>query len=271
MFTPVSLVTVSYNSAEVLTACWSGDLPGVEWIVVDNNSADDTVAVARSLGAKVIGLPRNVGFSGANNIGAGQATGNTLIFCNPDVTVTQEGVAKLVEFAQARECLVAPQLVNEDGSLQENGRGAPYPYRKARHLLLRGSPSEEDSYSRLARGDEVIPVVWVMGAAVAVQRKIFERIGGWDDSYFIYYEDADLCLRAWDLGIPTYVDGSVRWRHGWARETARGLSWRAWKHEFASAARFYLTHRYCLIPIGRRGRRMRARDRDIAPAASPRP
>ena len=78
-----------------------------------------------------------------------------------------------------------------------------------------------------------------MGAAVAMSRGTFDRIGGWNDEYFVYYEDAEIRLRALESGISTYVDGDVNWQHGWARETSRGFSMAAWKREFASAVKFY--------------------------------
>ena len=255
-----SIITVTYNSASVLREFWReyGHSLG-EWIVVDNASSDDSVDVARELGARVIAMSDNVGFSRANNRGVQEATGDVLIFCNPDIRVTREGIEQLADQASAEDVIVAPQLLNADGTLQENGRGAPYPHRKVLHMLG-GQATQEDRYSRLARGAELVPVVWVMGAALAMSRNTFTRIGGWDESYFIYYEDADICLRALHDGVQTYVDGNTRWTHGWARETARGLSWRAWRHEVSSASRFYLSHLYLLIPIGRRARRTRSAD-----------
>ena len=92
----VSLVTVTFNSAATLRHFWA-DWPreACEWIVVDNCSTDDSVAVAESLGACVLRLSENVGFSAANNVGARMATGDVLGFLNPDVTATCAGVERL--------------------------------------------------------------------------------------------------------------------------------------------------------------------------------
>jgi N-acetylglucosaminyl-diphospho-decaprenol L-rhamnosyltransferase len=247
----VGLITVSYNSARDLERFWAGRPFGpYRWTVVDNHSSDDSRQVARRLGAQVVALGTNRGFSAANNVGAAAMDCDVLIFCNPDVTVTPDGVAALAEQARRHGGIVAPQLVNADGSLQENGRGVPYPTRKLRHLLRRHDPA----YLRFARPGELVEVVWAMGAALAVTRADLAVLGGWDPGFFVYYEDSDLGLRAWRHGMGVRVDGDVRWQHGWGRETARGFSATAWRHELASAARFYRKHPHCLVPVGPRAR-----------------
>ena len=257
----VALITVTYNSARALRDSWNERPQGTyPWLVVDNASRDDSADVARRLGARVLRLPTNRGFSAANNIGAGAVDAEVLIFCNPDVTVTSDGIAALVDSVRRHGGIIAPQLVNVDGSLQENGRGTPFLTRKVRHLLRRADPG----YQRFSRKGELIDVVWAMGAALAMTRSDFESLGGWDDRFFVYYEDADLGLRAWRGGLPVRVDGDVRWRHGWERGTGRGFSPRAWRFEFASAWRFYRKHPYCLVPLGPAARRLRQIDRSGA-------
>lgn len=255
--TSVSLVTVTYNSAATLNHFWREWPSDVcEWIVVDNASTDGSSDVARALGARVIQLDANVGFSAANNRGAEAARGEVLGFLNPDVTPTRYGVEALSTRVLETHAMVAPQLVNGDGSLQENGRGAPYPLRKVAHMFAPASSVNQRYVHHVESGLE--RVVWVMGAAVFLSREAFDRIGGWDAGYFIYYEDSDICLRALQEGIPTYVDGDVRWLHGWARETAKGASPSIWKHEIKSAARFYRRHPHCAFSLGRRNDELRA-------------
>jgi len=252
----VSLVTVTYNSAATLEQFWS-EWPrdNCEWIVVDNNSSDDSAAIAESLAATVIRLDQNVGFSAANNIGARRATGDVLGFVNPDVTATDDGVERLAATVRATGSLVAPQLLNADGSLQENGRAAPYPIRKLAHMFAPGSSTNQRYVRRVESGHQ--QVVWAMGAAIFVDHAAFERLGGWDEGFFIYYEDSDFCLRALRHGMRTIIDGDVRFVHGWARETASKPSVGIFKHELRSAVRFYAKHPECLIPVGREGARLR--------------
>lgn len=245
----IGLVTVTYNSADALEQFWArSDAGTYRRVVVDNASRDRSVSVAEGRAARVLVLARNVGFSAANNLGARECDEDVLVFCNPDVTVTEDGIEALAAEAWEHGGIVAPQLLNPDGSPQENGRGTPYPSRKIRHLLR----LEDKRYGLVAGVDEVIDVVWVMGAALAVRRADFEALGGWDSGFFVYYEDADLCLRAHEAGMSVRVDGRVRWVHGWARATGRGVSWRAWRYELASAARFYRKHPGCLTRFWKR-------------------
>jgi len=262
----VSLITVSYNSARALERFWAGQqFVPYRWTVVDNNSSDDSREVAGRLGAEVVELGSNRGFSAANNVGASVTDSEVLIFCNPDVTVTPDGIATLADQVRRHGGIVAPQLVNADGSPQENGRGTPYPTRKLRHLMR----LRDDRYLRFASPGELIEVVWVMGAALAITRADFDALGGWDSGFFVYYEDADLGLRAREHGMSVRVDGDVRWRHGWGRETGRGFSAQAWKLELSSARRFYRKHPYCVVPLpGVMARQVRGIDSGRSASAS---
>jgi N-acetylglucosaminyl-diphospho-decaprenol L-rhamnosyltransferase len=243
----VSLVTVAHNSASELQHFWR-DWPSdaAEWIVVDNASTDGSAEVARALGARVIRLDVNIGFSAANNVGAARAEGRILGFLNPDLTPTRQGIDALAGRVTTENAFVAPQLVNIDGTLQENGRNAPYPLRKLAHMFAPTSRLNHHYVRHVESGLE--QVVWVMGAALFMSREVFEQVGGWDDQYFIYYEDSDICLRALHLGVPTFVDGDVRWVHGWARQTKTARSLWVWKQEFRSAIRFYHRHPDCIVP-----------------------
>lgn len=232
----VSLITVTYNSAETLRRCWgsSPPPPHVEWIVVDNASTDGSAQAARELGATVVDAGGNLGFSVANNLGLQRARGAFVGFVNPDVVVAFDELPRLEAVARAHGALVAPQLLNEDGSEQPNGRGFPFLVAKVRHRLRGG----DATYLLRSDDGEPRPVCWVMGAALLGQRSVFESIGGWDDRFFIYYEDKDIGLRAWAAGIPVLLVPAARWVHGWARETT-ALRWAPWRHEIASMTKFY--------------------------------
>lgn len=252
----VSLVTVSHNNAAELEHFWrEWPADAAEWVVVDNASTDGSATVARAHGAQVIELKKNVGFSAGNNLGAAQASGRVLGFVNPDLTVTREGIEALARRVTTEGAIVAPQLVNPDRTLQENGRNTPYAVRKLAHMFAPSSKTNR-RYVRYVE-DGVERVVWVMGAAMFISAEAFDEVGGWDDGYFIYYEDSDICLRALNAGVSTLVDGNVRWVHGWARETKGVRSLSVWKHELRSAARFYRRHPNCIAPGGPRSALLR--------------
>lgn len=245
-----SLITVTYNSARALEEFWGrgATIPaGVEWIVVDNGSTDSSIEVAERAGAtQVIRLSENRGFGAANNHGLAVARGRFIGFVNPDIRVGFDDLARLSEVASRQQSIVAPQLLNADGTVQPNGRGFPFLADKIRNRL--GQQARlAGRYLLYADADESRPVCWVMGAAVFGNRSDIEAFGAWDPHFFLYYEDKDFCLRAWRAGIPVALAPEARWVHGWARETT---TWKAtpWLRELASMAKFYARYPEFLGP-----------------------
>ncbi len=234
-----TVVTVTYNSAKTLAACWSDPDRDYDWIVVDNNSTDDSVEVAEKLGARVIALPQNVGFSKANNIGVREATTPYLLFANPDLVVCNSGLAPLADHLDRYGGLVAPQLLSADGTPQPNGRGFPYMTAKLGNRTIWPFSWLHSSYRIFAAPGEARWVSWFIGAAGAARRSDFLSIGGWNERFFLYYEDAEVCLRAWRHGLPVAVLGDVRWVHHWGRAT-NSLRWsKAHTMEVRAARIFY--------------------------------
>lgn len=244
-----TLITVTYNSVEKLRRYWSDvELnPNCKWIVVDNNSSDDSTGVAKELGAEVIHLARNMGFAAANNIGFRATSSEFVAFVNPDVTPVCGDLQILERYLTRSKSLVAPQLVNDDGSLQPNGRGCPY---LSTMILHRLAPKRVPEYRIYGTPGESSSVVWLIGAVVAGKRTVLESLGPWDERFFMYYEDSDLGLRARSKGIESLIVGDVRWVHGWARET-KSLKLQPWVHEVASLTRFYIRYPGLVSPIRR--------------------
>ncbi|MGN9808274.1 glycosyltransferase [Micromonospora sp. BQ11] len=233
-----SVVTVTFNSADTLRRCWRGEKAS-EWIVVDNGSADDSVAVAEQLGARVIRLAENVGFSKANNIGVRRAAGEYVLFANPDLEIRPDGFDVLQRHLDAHGGLVAPQLLATDGIAQPNGRGLPYATAKLGNRKVWPLSRMHASYRVVAEPGEAVYVAWVMGAAVAARTADFVGFGGWNEKFFLYYEDHELGLRAWRHGMPVVLLGDVRWTHHWARAT-NSFQWsRAHTLELQSARTFF--------------------------------
>jgi len=246
-----SFITVAYNSAEVMRHHWAQARPSnVEWIVVDNSSTDDSVAVAGSLGAdRVIELPTNVGFSAANNVGFRASSGQFVVFANPDVRADYASLSRLESELTVERGIVSPQLVGSDGALQPNGRSTPSLKNKVLSRL--GRAGVVDDYYRFADTEEPVHVDWFIGAVVIAEREVFEQLGAdgpWDSHFFVYYEDSDLGLRAWQAGLTVRVLGGARWLHGWERATT-SFNWAAWKLEIASLLKFY--RRYPALVLGR--------------------
>jgi N-acetylglucosaminyl-diphospho-decaprenol L-rhamnosyltransferase len=234
-----TLVTVAYNSADQLRSAWTDfDPAAARWVVVDNASTDDSAAVAATLGARVIRLPKNVGFGAANNVALAQVDTDWIAFVNPDVTVGgADDLARLARVSATNQALVAPQLLNSDGSEQPNARGLPYLVDKVANRGVSLPGARLHDYARTGLSGPTF-AAWTIGAALAGPTATFHDLGGWDERFFIYYEDHDLGLRAWRAGTPVVLDPEVRWSHGWQRATTRP-SLTAWRHELGSMRTFY--------------------------------
>ena len=242
------IVTVTFNSAADLRRHWSDvSLPlGARWTVVDNASTDDSVETAQLLGADVIVLRKNVGFGAANNIGARSVASSFLLFVNPDIEIIAESLDALAEtLTEIPSAVVAPQLLNDDGTPQPSGRNFPTLTSKVFNRLPGASTHD---YQITADPGQRRYVSWSIGAAVAMRSETFDQVH-WDDHFFVYYEDSDLGIRAWKTGHVVVLDGRVRWVHGWARETTR-FSIVAWRLELASMAKFYIRFPHLLLPVG---------------------
>ncbi len=254
---PWSVVTVTYNSAATLRRCWGGGPRPYEWIVVDNCSADDSVQVAEELGARVIRLPENVGFARANNVGVREAAGEYVLFANPDLVIGPDGFDVLRRHLDVHGGLAAPQLLASDGVAQPNGRGFPYATAKLGNRKLWPLSRLHASYRVTADPGAAFWVAWVMGAAVAARTSDFLEMGGWNERFFLYYEDHELGLRAWRKGFPVALLGDVRWVHHWGRAT-NSFRWsRAHTLELRSARTFFGMFPEFLVglpPVGRRHR-----------------
>jgi N-acetylglucosaminyl-diphospho-decaprenol L-rhamnosyltransferase len=250
-----TVITVTFNSEQALATYWVEPIPdNVRWIVVDNASTDASRETAAALGAEVIALPKNFGFSSGNNTGLGVSTSRYVAFVNPDVTIDWHSLVHLAADIDKFDALVAPALRNPDGSPQQNGRGLPFLLDKLGHRGVRLPFQRVDLYLPELR-QSITAVTWAMGAALCGRRITFHSIGAWNDSFFIYYEDHEIGLRAWSKSVPVLVDGRVAWVHGWARSTA-GFNLRAWRREIASSWAFYRAYPELLLPIRRRAQSM---------------
>lgn len=261
-----SLITVSYNNAAKLASHWTAPRPAdVEWIVVDNASTDSSAEVAESLGATVIRLPENLGFGGANNVGYRAAAGQYIAFANPDLEVDTSALGVLEASLDLEPSIIGPQLVYPDGSPQESGRGVPSLWNKVLSRL--GSRRAKAEYYLYAAPGEERYVGWVTGAAVVGRRAEFDRVsvgtgdeGPWDRRFFVYYEDTDLCLRAWRADLSVRIVGDARWTHSWARETKGRFRWQPWRLELSGAWAFYTRYPGLVLGWGRRAWWARLRD-----------
>jgi N-acetylglucosaminyl-diphospho-decaprenol L-rhamnosyltransferase len=216
----VSILIVSYNTRELTLACLRSvyaqtqQVP-YEVIVVDNTSSDGSAdAIAAEFPrAQLIRLDENIGFARANNVAARHATGDYLLLLNPDTVVLDGAVQKVVAFAAARgdNEIVGGRTFFGDGTLNSTScHGRPTPWSMMCQAVgltavFRGSdffnPEALGSWPR----DCVREVDAVTGCFLLISRRLWEQLGGFDEAFFMYGEETDLCLRAKPLGAKCVI------------------------------------------------------------------
>jgi N-acetylglucosaminyl-diphospho-decaprenol L-rhamnosyltransferase len=217
----LSIIYVNWNSLEYLRESLNSVYTNTqqldyEVIVVDNASANGigNVLKAQDRQLIVIESPHNLGFAGANNLGYEYASGECLLFLNPDTVVT--GLALEIMVEQLRSIpdagIVGCKLLNTDYSLQTSciqrfptimNQVLDIEWLRARcpHLRIWGI---EPLFSKSTHPEEVEVI---SGACLMIKRQVFETAGHFNREYFMYADDVDLCYKVRSLGLKNYFVG----------------------------------------------------------------
>lgn len=204
----ISVLIPAYNGAAWIAETLNrlpaaaGGVP-FEAIVVDNASADETVAIAQKIaGVQVLRNETNRGFSRAVNRAAAAARGAVLVVINQDLHLQPNSLKIVHEFLSSKNAVAGGALSYPDGSEQPSCGPFPTLAGTVGRLVL---PRRMRKY-RLTRPNtnEPQPVDWVTGAFIGFRRELFDAVGGFDEDYFMYYEDVDFCLRARRAGFQSY-------------------------------------------------------------------
>ena len=199
-------VVVNYNAGPALVACVGSVLaqdPPPELVVVDNASTDGSLEALRRAhpGVRVVSSGGNLGYARAANLGIAATDAPVVAVLNPD-TVLGPGVARALTArfaADAKLGAAGPRLHNPDGSVYPSARQIPSLVDAVGHGLLFFLWPHNPFTGRYREtgADPARPrhVDWVSGAAIWLRRAALDDIGGWDERYFMYVEDVDLCWR----------------------------------------------------------------------------
>ena len=230
----LSIIVVSYNTREMTMACLASvmaetqDAP-YELIVVDNASSDDSAAAIATLGHRVrlMALNENIGFARANNLAAGKARGDFILLLNPDTLVLDRAIDRLATFASANPAagIWGGRTLFGDGRLDPTSvwaRMTPWSMMTRAIGLDTAMPSvslfNPEGYGGWQR-DSIRPVDIVCGCFLLIRTELWERLGGFDRAFFMYGEEADLCLRAAKLGArPLFTPTASIVHYGGASE-----------------------------------------------------
>lgn len=271
--TAVSAVVVNYNAGPHLAACVASlRAEGVEdVVVVDNGSADGSVAALLDSdpATRVVRPPRNLGFGGGANAGVRHAQHDLLLVCNPDLALHAGALATLVATAARHPdvAVVGPRVMTAEGDVYPSARAFPTIGEAAGHAFV-GLLSEENRWTRRYKqplpspatapaapatvGGTAGPIEadWVSGACFLVREDAFSSVGGFDEAYFMYVEDVDLCWRLRRAGwrvlyepaaAVTHVQGVSTGRHPYRMMLEHHRSmWRFASRSTAGRARLAL-------------------------------
>lgn len=179
-----------------------------ELTVVNNSPEDDLSEIIRIYPGVRLIINENKGFSQANNLAASGAVGEYLVFLNADTLILEDFTNGFLEFAGKYSFGAAGlNLVNPDGSFQlsywkENTFFKEILNKSAENSFWDKDRSDTPGQKQKAAG--IRKVDWVTGAAMIIMRETFNAIGGFDESFFLFYEDADICKRLNEEGLANY-------------------------------------------------------------------
>ncbi|NPV58096.1 MAG: glycosyltransferase family 2 protein [Actinobacteria bacterium] len=222
--TRASLVVVNYNTASDLRACLDSareKLGGVEVVVVDNGSTDGSVEMVREEfpWVRLVENPGNPGYASACNRGLRAASSPYVFILNSDVVFVEGGMEEVLDFMDERPeaGALGPLVLNPDGSAQMSCRRFPSMLENAVHGLLGDlwpdNPLTRSYQMKDLERNEPCEVDWVSGAAMLLRREAAERVGGFDETYFMYVEDVDICWRLREAGYRVFFHPGFRLVH----------------------------------------------------------
>jgi N-acetylglucosaminyl-diphospho-decaprenol L-rhamnosyltransferase len=246
----VSIVVAAYNTADYLGRSLTALGERHELIVVDAGSTDGSQAVVRERfpHARLLELEFNPGYGGALNAGIEVASGQLLVLMNADAWPVPGSVERLAAAADSepRAGIVGPRLLNLDGSLQPSVRGFPTLWRLAtEYLFLRWfAPRSRalnafygSGFDHGSRRD----AEFLTGAVLLVRKELLEQIGGFDECFFMFNEEVDLCYRAREAGWRVVFSPDAEFIH--ARGASTSQVWpRMYREQLRSHLRFLQKH-----------------------------
>ncbi|OGC89967.1 MAG: hypothetical protein A2W25_12400 [candidate division Zixibacteria bacterium RBG_16_53_22] len=247
----ISIIIVSYKCLGPLKECLDSiaaqDGISRQVIVVDNGSRDGTAEFLESLPIKKVILGKNIGFGAGVNLGQGMANGTHLLILNPDTILPPGTLKSLHDYACRTENvgLISPLMVSPDGTPQFSARSLPT---RLDFLFGRGSPlfklgltrEKQAGYIQCLSGAP-ISVPAVSATAAMIKTELFRSLGGFDQRFFMYLEDIDLCKRIGAERLGIWLLPDIKVIHGW-RQSTRARPYFTSFHHHLSVLKYFMKH-----------------------------
>lgn len=263
----LSIVIVNYKTKGLLKQCLRGiaecHLPfPYEVIVVDNDSNDGSLDMVRQQfpTVKLIASQQNVGFAAGMNLGFRQATGQYVMTLNTDVAVFRDAIVELRQHlvANPQVGMAVPKLINPDGTTQLS----TYLFPSFFIALWRRTPLGNMIWPKRTlrrymmmdwKHDEVRPIGWALGAALFMRRQALQDVGYFDERFFLFLEDVDLCRRFWERNwaieyVPTAEMVHYHQRPSAEKSSSGGVLSYAARLHIRSWLKYFAKHRHSPRP-----------------------
>ncbi len=225
----LSIIVTSYRKPELLELCLNSIFANLkndldyEVIVADSETREETRDLMREKFPEItfISNEKNVGFGVLANQGMRKARGSYYFIINHDIIIKDDAIQSLLSYLRNERNvgLVGPKLVNFDGSIQPSA----FRFYKLRTIVFRRTFLQKFAFAKrhldwFLMKDEIakkkiLEVDWVMGSAMMVSREAVEKVGGFDEHFFLYFEDVDWCWRFWQAGYKVIYNQNVTVAH----------------------------------------------------------
>ena len=193
------------------------------------------------------------GFAANHNTAFVLGQGDYFVILNPDIRLLDDPFPALLALLEGdAHCICAPRIINDAGQIEDSARNFPSPYQLSKRLACRilGLRIAADQVPQTA---QLLMPDWVAGMFLMVPRAVYQALGGFNDGYFLYFEDVDFAARARLLGYRIKVHKATRVVHEAQRDSHRKLRYMRW--HLQSAAKFFISSTYMRIQIKRINRK----------------
>lgn len=215
----ISIIIVTWNTAKITQKCVqtiNKFIDNPEIIIVDNNSKDNTIELlSREKNVKIIKNNDNLGFSKANNIGLKYATQKNILFMNSDIELIDNSINDLLLYFQNKNNIgiIGPKFLNSDLTPQ----ASVFPKQSVLNAIKEFYLNQKNSYTNYIPLTENPTKVWaISGGCILTSKSFFKSISCWNEKYFFYFEDMDLCRKINKIGkdVIYFPKCKIIHRHG---------------------------------------------------------
>ena len=285
----LSIILLNYKQKGLLKQCIKGIVTAqprldYEIIVVDNASGDNSLAMVKTMFsgkeaedasqsklplAQAAKLPDSVtiqadtngGFAVGNNLGIEKARGRYIMILNPDIAIVPNALEKMVNFMEQHlnVGMIGPKLINPDGSVQYSCRRfpsltTPFFRRTMFGKLPLAKKPIEDYLMKDFDHNTNCAVDWLFGACLLARKSVLDKVGYFDERFFMYFEDLDLCRRFWQAGFKVMFFAETELVHYHQRLSAErggvlGILKRGGRVHFASGIKYFAKYLGVKLPV----------------------